>query len=97
MGLCGILRHLWCSGLLLVPTIKTHYNTSTPHTLNMHMKWMLVVYFSVAGSWHTAAELEMREWQTRMFPDAESCIQAQHRFTDLHPEIDRMRASCELK
>ncbi len=61
----------------------------------MHMKWMLVVYFSVAGSWHTAAELEMSEWQTRMFPDAESCIQAQHRFTLEHPEIDQMRASCQ--
>jgi hypothetical protein len=58
------------------------------------MKWFLVVYFFVAGEWHTAEHLNMDGWHRMEYPTAESCIQAQWQFTDVtNPKV--IRASCE--
>jgi hypothetical protein len=58
------------------------------------MKWFLVVYFFVAGEWHTAEHLNMDGWHRIEYPTAESCIQAQWQFTDVtNPKV--IRASCE--
>lgn len=59
------------------------------------MKWALIVYFSIAGTWHTAEELEMHGWYRMTYPDVEQCIEAQHHFTDNNPDITKIRASCE--
>ena len=59
------------------------------------MKWALIVYFYVAGTWYTAEELHMTEFPTTLHASAESCIQAQHSFTEAHPDIGRVRAGCE--
>jgi len=60
----------------------------------MHMKWALVVYFLVQGTWHTAEDLNRVGWYRIIHPDAESCIQAQWEFTAVtNPNI--IRASCE--
>jgi len=59
------------------------------------MKWAMIVYFSIAGQWHTAEELEMQGWYRITYPDVEHCIQAQHQFTASNPDITAIRASCE--
>jgi len=51
------------------------------------MEWILAIYIFVAGEWQLH--------QQHGFPDVESCIQAQHEFTDLNPDITQIRASCE--
>ena len=59
------------------------------------MKWFLVVYLFTADAWFTAEQLGHDGWHRNQYPDAESCIIAQHQFTDRYPDIDLMRASCE--
>ena len=59
------------------------------------MKWFLVVYFMVAGEWHSAEDLNRIGWYRIAHPTAESCIQAQWQFTEANPNIDEIRASCE--
>ena len=74
--------------------IQTHYNFLHPKIkstviLNTAMQWFMVIYIFVAGEW-----LE----DTRIpYPGSESCIQAQWRFTEANPEIQQIRASCELQ
>ncbi len=58
------------------------------------MKWFLVVYFFVAGEWHTAEDLGRHGWYRIAHPDAESCIQAQWEFTEVTNQ-KVIRASCE--
>ena len=58
------------------------------------MKWALVVYFFVAGTWQTAEQLNKFGWYRTTYADAESCIQAQWQFTEVtNPRV--IRASCE--
>jgi hypothetical protein len=51
------------------------------------MEWIMAIYIFTAGEW------QLHEQHT--FQDVESCIQAQHEFTDRNPDITRTRASCE--
>ena len=72
--------------------IQTHYNFLHPKIkstviLNTHMQWIMVIYIFVAGEWVVNDRHE--------YPDVESCIQAQHRFTADNPDITEIRASCE--
>jgi hypothetical protein len=46
-------------------------------------------------SWHTAEELGRHGWYRIEYPDVESCIQAQHRFTENTRYQNLRRASCE--
>ena len=58
------------------------------------MKWALVVYFFVAGTWQTAESLKRDGWYRTTYADAESCIQAQWQFTEVtNPRV--IRASCK--
>ena len=59
------------------------------------MKWFLVVYFLVAGEWHTAEVLHLDGWYRTAYTDAESCIQAQWHFTET-TNTDVVKVSCEL-
>ena len=59
------------------------------------MKWAMIVSFYLAGEWHTAEQLHMRDWYRIMYDNAELCIQAQHQFTASNPDITAIRASCE--
>jgi len=59
------------------------------------MKWAMIVSFYLAGEWHTAEQLQMRDWYRIMYRNAELCILAQHQFTDNNPDITQIRASCE--
>jgi len=61
----------------------------------MHMKWALVVYFLVQGTWHTAEDLNRVGWYRIIHPDAESCIVAQNQFATQHDPAF-VRASCEI-
>jgi hypothetical protein len=58
------------------------------------MKWFLVVYFFVAGEWHTAESLDRFGWHRIEHPNAESCINAQWEFTEVTNQ-KIIRASCE--
>ena len=58
------------------------------------MKWALVVYFFVAGTWQTAEQLNKFGWYRTTYADAESCIQAQWEFTSVTNQ-NVIRASCE--
>ena len=58
------------------------------------MKWFLVVYFFVAGEWYTAEHLNRHGWYKIAYPDVESCIQAQWKFTEV-TDTNLIRASCE--
>lgn len=50
------------------------------------MEWIMVIYIFVAGEW--------LEHDQQRFRDAESCIQAQWRFTAENPATHEIRASC---
>jgi hypothetical protein len=58
------------------------------------MKWFLVVYFFIAGEWHTAESLDRFGWYRIEHPNAESCINAQWEFTEVTNQ-KVIRASCE--
>ena len=65
------------------------------------MKWMLIVFFFVLNTdgtmeWQTAEELGRDGWYRMEHPDAESCIQAQNRFTENNSRINLIRASCDI-
>tara|TARA_Y100000592_G_C5264909_1_gene219089 strand:+ start:225 stop:425 length:201 start_codon:yes stop_codon:yes gene_type:complete len=60
------------------------------------MKWALVVYFFVAGTWQTAETLSMDGWYRTMYADAEQCIQAQNHFAHNTQSLQKqIRAQCE--
>ena len=40
------------------------------------MKWAMIVSFYLAGEWHTAEQLHMRDWYRTIHDNAELCIQA---------------------
>jgi hypothetical protein len=64
------------------------------------VKWFLIVYFLTMGTdgnmaWRTAEELGREGWYRMEHPDAQSCVEAQNRFTENFPRTDLVRAACE--
>ena len=60
------------------------------------MKWALVVYFFVSGTWHTAESLKMDGWYRTLYQTDEQCIQAQHHFAHNTRKLyKQIRAQCE--
>ncbi len=60
------------------------------------MKWALVVYFLVNGTWQTAESLKIDGWYRTLYKDSEQCIQAQNHFAhNTHNFNKQIRAQCE--